>query len=107
MSPYKFLHLAREFNALLDTGKYDDITLERIYRSINSGRLREFLGEFDREVDFSIIEEVDWTEISDEWKQFANAIDAGRKLGVSERGLCLLVAYAIESAHMRYRRSGI
>jgi len=39
----------------------------------------------------------------DEWRNFANAIDAKRKFGIEKNGLCLLLAYVIEGMRQRLR----
>ena len=39
----------------------------------------------------------DWTDLNKEWQRFANAINEGRKMGIENRGLSLLLAYALQS----------
>jgi len=41
--------------------------------------------------------------VSDTWASINNAIDASRKFGVERRGICLLMAYALESLQMMER----
>ncbi len=52
-------------------------------------------------MDLSLMEPSDWEELSEEWQGFEHAIDAGRKMGVSNRGLCLLLAYSLQSTQDR------
>lgn len=40
--------------------------------------------------------------MSDAWAEIANAVDAKRKFGV-EKGMCLLLAYALESLQRSLR----
>jgi len=46
----------------------------------------------------------DRAEINELWANLANAIDAKRKFGVTKKGMCLLMAYALESLRQNSRR---
>jgi hypothetical protein len=105
MHPYKLRQLIGEFNHLLDTGEYDDVTLDEVRRNIEAGALASFLANRFPGIDVSLMEASDWPELNREWARFANAIDARRKFGVSKRGLCLLLGYAMESLQQRERGS--
>ena len=103
MEARKFRHLVWEFNAVLDTGKYDGITPEEVKSHIRAGTISRFLEvRFSGDLDLSYMEAEDWAELSDEWQRIDNAVDARRKMvGIENRGLCLLLGYALESFQQR------
>ena len=105
MHAYKLRQLIGEFNHLLDVGEHDDVTLDEVRRNIEVGALASFLANRFPGIDVSLVEASDWPELNREWARFANSIDARRKFGVSKRGLCLLVGYAMESLQQRGRGS--
>ena len=39
----------------------------------------------------------DWTGLNKEWERFAVEINEGRKMGIENKGLSLLLAYALQS----------
>ncbi len=43
------------------------------------------------------MEPQDWTDLDKEWERFAVEINEGRKMGIENRGLSLLLAYALQS----------
>ncbi|QGM46273.1 hypothetical protein [Methylocystis heyeri] len=87
--------------AACDTGKYDTLTLEEVKQHANAGTIGSFMvATFGQDCDFSIFEPSDWTNIGETWARIANAIDPSRKFGVDRKGVCLLMAYALESLQM-------
>jgi hypothetical protein len=46
------------------------------------------------------MEPQDWMVLADTWARIANAVDAKRKFGVENKGIYLLMAYALESCQM-------
>ena len=44
-----------------------------------------------------MMEPEDWTALSELWFNLDNAVDARRKFGVENKGIALLMAYALES----------
>jgi hypothetical protein len=95
-----------EINAVLDTGRYDSITLDEIKEHIRDGSIIRFMRDRTRgDGDFSSI----FLEPSPYGNNFerycvtslqairdAYAGDERRKWAVSNRGLCLLIAWTVE-----------
>ena len=105
MKAYKFRQLVWDFNALLDTGKHDGITVDEVTRHAGNGTISGFLKDrFGGEIDTSLIEPEDWLVLNDEWQSFSNAIDERRKMGIENKGVCLLLGYALESLQQRERK---
>lgn len=106
MEAYKYRHLVWEFNALLDTGKFDDLTLDDVNQHMAAGTVSSFLVDrFGREIDLSFMEPGDWTDLTDDWQRLHNALDPGRKMGVWNKGLCLLLGYALELYQQKTRQT--
>ena len=104
MKAYKFRILVWEFNALLDTGQHDGITVGEVKRAAGNGTIAAFLKDkFADEIDTSVFESDDWLELNEEWQSFSNVIDERRKMGIENRGVCLLLGYALESYQQRER----
>ena len=98
MKAYKYRQLLWEFIAALDSGKHDKLDIEEVRRHANAGTISVFLVDrFGPDCDLSIFEPSDWQEISETWASIANAVDARRKFGVENKGMSLLMAYALES----------
>ncbi len=98
MKAYKYRHLLWQFISALDSGKYDKLDIEEVRRHANAGTISAFLiDRFGTDCDFSIFEPSDWAAISATWANIANAADARRKFGVENKGISLLMAYALES----------
>ena len=98
MKAYKLRSLIWEFNALLDTGAYDDIAIDDVKHHARAETISGFLiDQFGEEIDLGVMEPQDWTDLNAEWQGFANAINEGRKMGIENRGLSLLLAYALQS----------
>lgn len=105
MKTWKLRHLLWQFIALVDSGKYDTISLDEVGRHLDAGTIAAFLVDrFGAEIDLSVIESDDWSTLTEEWASFRNAIDTARKFGVHNRGLCLLMAYTLESLQSRRRK---
>jgi hypothetical protein len=98
MKAYKLQSLIWEFNALLDSGAYDDIAVDDVKHHARAETISGFLiDRFGEEIDLGVMEPQDWADLNAEWQRFANAINEGRKMGIENRGLCLLSAYALQS----------
>jgi hypothetical protein len=68
------------------------------HRHARAGTIASFLVDrFGAEADFNMMEPEDWTAISELWFNLDNAVDARRKFGVENKGIALLMAYALES----------
>ncbi len=98
MKAYKLQSLIWEFNSLLDSGAYDDIAVDEVKRHARAGTIPAFLTEqFGEDIDLGAMQPQDWTGLNKEWERFAVEINEGRKMGIENRGLSLLLAYALQS----------
>ena len=101
MRPVQYRYMLWQLIAACDSGKYDTLSLDEVQKHADAGTIASFMVEkFGQDSDFSIFEPSDWATISETWGSIANAIDPGRKFGVEKRGICLLMAYALESLQM-------
>lgn len=97
---YKINFLLWQFIALADTGKYDSITVAEVKKHINAETISSYLvDKFNLKPGF--LEVADWIELSQEWASTANAVDEERKMGIRNKGIGLLLAYALESYQTR------
>ena len=77
------------------------LDIDVVKRHANAGTISTFLVDrFGADSDFSIFEPQDWTIIGETWASIANAVDARRKFGVENKGISLLMAYALQSLQM-------
>lgn len=98
----KLTLLAFELNAALDTGKYNDISCQEITDQIEQETIFNFLeSQLQGDIDLSLHDDADRQELMKEWLDFFLAIDAPRKFGVKNNGLCLLIAYLLEGIQRR------
>ena len=91
-------------NHLLDTGRYDDITLDEVNAHIKDGSILEFIRtRAGKEVDFSIL--LDGKTYGNFERFYVTSLQSfqdayggeeRRKFGVSNRGLCALIAWTNE-----------
>ena len=96
LSHYTYLIL--EFNAALDTGKYDHVTMEEARDHIEKGDLFDWLRKLiGQGLDLSLYKPEELTTINDQLNELLGGY-YGRegKWGVENRGLCLLVAWVTE-----------
>lgn len=106
MKPYKYRFLLWQFIAAMDTGKYDSVTFEEVHRHAEAGTIPAFLiDRFGSDLDLSMVEPQDWGVISENWASIANVVDARRKFGVENKGLCLLMAYTLESLQQSEKKT--
>lgn len=94
----RFTFLAFQINSLLDLGHYGELSAsdvkDGIYRRTIFTDLKERYGQ---DFDISLYKENELSEILSQWEDLAAAVSEGRKFGVENDGLCLLLAYCIES----------
>jgi hypothetical protein len=96
MKSSEYRYLLWEFIGALDTGKYDSLDIEDVKRHASAGTIQAFLVDrFGDDLDLST-ELGDWTAINETWADIANAVDASRKFRVKNKGISLLLAYALE-----------
>jgi hypothetical protein len=100
----KLTMLASSLNAVIDAGQHVGISKADVYARIEDKTIFQYLGEkfedMSRWALGNFSEEDKW-HLLGEWQSMANAIDPERKLGVSNSGICLLLAYVIEGIQMR------
>ncbi len=96
--------LIHNLNHLLDTGQYDEISVEEVSAHIEDGSILQFIQtRADGDVDFSILlDGLTYGNFERFYVTYLQAIQdayAGnerRKWGVSNRGVCLLIAWTNE-----------
>ena len=96
--------LILQLNKLLDTGKYDNLTIKEIHHYINNGTILEFLRERGQgDIDLSIhLDKNAYGDFQSFYvKQLQSIYDAyagdeAKKWGVNKKGLCLLIAWTNE-----------
>lgn len=94
------LHL----NSLLDSGKYDNITVDEVKRHIDDGSILRFLRQrAGSDIDLSIhLDTATYGNFEEFYVSYLQAILGGysgyerRKWGVENKGLCLLIAWTNE-----------
>ena len=108
VSTIKLTHLSYvllEINAVIDTGKYDYISIEDIHREIENGTVLRYIAKKAAgDIDLSLLldREDDELNFEERYAEHLQSIYGGyagqerRKWGVENRGLCLLVAWTIE-----------
>ena len=92
------------FNSAIDTGRYDDLSIEEVRREIQAGTIFRFLAKkLGTDIDLSILDDRTEAELLAEWQDMEIAIPARKKFGVENRGLPLLAAYLLEGIQSRAR----
>jgi hypothetical protein len=91
-------------NFAIDSGQSKKVPTDEITNQINDGNIFKYLDEnFHSDMKWGLdnLTEEDKWHLLGEWQSMVNAIDAERKLGVKNDGICLLLAYVIEGIQMR------
>ena len=97
--------LILEYNSLIDSGKYDDITISDVHRHIKAGTVLQFIEEqAGEDVNVSLHTSASARDQSFEeyYARYLKSIydayagNERRKWGIQNRGLCLLVAWTNE-----------
>lgn len=95
-----FTHLTGllyQLNHALDTGLYDSITVDEIEEQAESRQVFSYLkGKLGRDLDISLFSEADLKEVSRCYKTALDTFDPRRKMGVENRGLCLVIGWTLE-----------
>ena len=98
-------HLILELNHLIDSGRYDDITIDEVYSQIENRNILPYLNERTNELsDFSLLINDDGTctEFVNVYHEYMERLynacsgDHRRKWGVENKGLCLVLAWTNE-----------
>ena len=102
MRASQFRFLLWRLIALSDTGNYDGVTVAEVSRHAQARRLSSFLLERLGEASgVGTLDETDRAALDAEWGGMANGPASTRRFGVSNRGLHLLMAYALQSIQDR------
>ena len=96
--------LILKINHLIDLGKYDEITIEEIYKAINDGTVLRYLKEkAGNDIDLSIhLNSRTFNDFESWYVEHLQSLydaysgDENRKWGVQNKGLCLLLAWTNE-----------
>jgi hypothetical protein len=97
-----FTFLAFFMNAAIDTGKYNNISLQEVASHIEKGTIFDFLQTcLGDDIDLSTFEKEKQQQLISEWQDMLQAIDHERKFGIENNGLCLLIAYLLEGIQRR------
>lgn len=96
--------LILQVNSLIDSGKYNDISISEVHAAIESKRLLRFLKKrCGPDIDLSIhLESTAYGNFEEFYEERINQIyggyagDEGRKWGIINLGLCLILAYTNE-----------
>lgn len=98
----KLTMLGFDLNHALDSGKHASVSIDEVKAQITAGKIFDFLEErLGSDVDLSWLYGDDRAELLREWRGFVDAVDEERKFGVSQNGLCLLVAYLFQGIQQR------
>ncbi|MDP4194856.1 MAG: hypothetical protein Q8940_07395 [Bacteroidota bacterium] len=93
-------------NGAIETNKYDNIGIDEVKKQICQKTIFNFLEErLSDDLDISLWTKEDKSEVSEEWANFAHAIDEKRKLCVESKGLSLIMAYILQSIQLRFRNN--
>jgi len=85
-------------NGAQGNGRHDSISIEDVKAELEKGTLFEYLQrELGHDIDTSIFTEEEKVALNAEWLDIALAVNESRKMCVEKGGLCLLVAYVLES----------
>lgn len=95
--PIAYTFLGFHFNSLVDQGSKLD--LQQTHDKIRRKELFPWLKEkFDNSLDISLFSQTDLDKVESFFESMSSAVNEKRKFGVTENGLCLLVAYCFEAA---------
>ncbi|MBF0327210.1 MAG: hypothetical protein HQL42_19385 [Alphaproteobacteria bacterium] len=99
----KLTFLAFYLNSAIDTGRYK-VTFNEVAAEIEAGTIFDFLAKrLSGNIDLSIFDTNDRNELVAEWQDMLAAINARRKMGIENNGICLLIGYLLEGIQRRYR----
>ncbi len=89
--PRCFCTLGFHINALVDKGESFSVS-----DILNKAENKTLIPWLEKKIDMSLWDNEDKKIMSVEFESLANVIDPERKMGVSNNGLCLLVAFCFE-----------
>ncbi|MEG1563034.1 MAG: hypothetical protein RR365_04820 [Bacteroides sp.] len=89
--PFCFVYLGVHLNSLLDKGETWNIA-DILFKA----EQETLVSWLETQLDMSPFDTDDKRVLSEEFASLANAVDAEKKMGVSQNGICLLIAYCFE-----------
>lgn len=105
MSVTTYKWLLWQFLSAIDGGQYDYLSVHDVKSMAENDTLITFMREKMDDCDFSLVSTEDWDKIGIDFAGMANAIDEDRKFGVTEKGIVLLAAYALQGLQSALRPS--
>jgi len=101
MNASAYRSLLWELIAVLDTGKFDKLSIDDVRQHARGGTISKFLqNELGSSADLSLLSDSDWKTLDEQVMSMDNATDASRKFGVKNRGIALLMAWALQGMQM-------
>lgn len=95
----KYWLLLSQLISVLDNGSYEDLTIEDVKRHARGGAISVLLGELFRRTEaFALFTEDDWKNFNEEIARMANATDPPQQITVANKGVALLMTWALEGA---------
>jgi hypothetical protein len=94
----KYWSLLWQLISLVDTGRYSELSIEDVKLHARGGAISVLLGEVLRGTYGShAFTENDWKGFNEEMACMANAADLPQRVRLSNNGIALLMAWAVES----------
>lgn len=88
--------------ALVDTGRYAELSVEDVMLHARSGAISILLGElFQHSADLGAFTQDDWKNFNEEIARMANASDPPPEIMVTNPGLAFLMSWAVEGIQRR------
>ncbi len=93
----KYRLLLSELIALVDTRRCEELNVEDVMLHARSGAIAILLGElFQNTGSFNVFTQNDWKSFNDEIARMSNAADPPQKITVTNKGIALLMTWAVE-----------
>ncbi|MCK7633675.1 MULTISPECIES: hypothetical protein [unclassified Shewanella] len=93
-------------NGAQGSGRYDSISITDIKTELEKGTLFPYLEkQLGQDIDTSIFSEEEKAALNAEWLEISLVTNEKRKMCVEKGGLCLLVAYVLESIQILNRKA--
>lgn len=93
----KYRLLLSELIALVDTRRCEELNVDDVMLHARSGAIAILLGElFQNTASFNVFTQNDWKSFNDEIARMANAADPPQKITVTNKGIALLMTWAVE-----------
>lgn len=98
----KYWSLLWQLISLVDTGRYSELSIEDVKLHARGGGISVLLGEVLRGIHGShAFTEDDWNSFNKEMACMANAADLPQRVKLTNSGIALLMAWAVEGVQRR------